>query len=280
MPEMIEFYSATILSPKKEGGMEFVTKIFPQKRGHKKYLPKKDIKIDAADESILRGKGFLPRIERFGSIARRFAEWKYAKELINRELDAQDIFVRDGSLQTSHTGETILAEKLYKKALHKKVYVTGISKTCRLFTMQGDSLISAIDHIAEKKFPDQSWYYHPIFKITRGDNKADLYFVKLHAQSRYPFRFDIYIEQSSKLDQSERELIISNIAENAQDLSFPGYPYGLIKVDQLSRIAYRELDSYKVMLLSEFNQKRYEEHIVPRLHSVDAHDLLNKIRIN
>ncbi|MFO8017436.1 MAG: DNA double-strand break repair nuclease NurA [Promethearchaeia archaeon] len=279
MPEVVEFYSATILSPTKGGGMEFHTKFFPQNPEDKIYLPKKDIKISISDESI-RERGFLPRIERFGGIARRFAEWSYAKELIKRELDEKDIFVRDGSLQTGYKDEILLAERLYKKAKHKNVYVTGISKTCRLFTTRGDSLISAVDYIASNKYPKERWYFHPIYKITKADNQADLYFVKLHAQSDYPFRFDIYLEQSEKLDQQGRENIISNIATTAQDLSFPGYPYGLIKVDQLSRVAFRELDSYKVMLLSEFPQDIYENFIVPRVHSVNAHDLINKVRIN
>jgi len=80
------------------------------------------------------------------------------------------------------------------------------------------------------------------------------------------------------LEQKERELILSNIAHNSNDYSFPGYPYGLIKADQLSRIAYTELESLKIQLLTEFNQKDYRSYILPRLRSVDAHDILNKIR--
>ncbi len=277
-PEMIEFYTATVLTPTSDGSLEFVTRFFPREIEYRKYLPKKDIQIPRGDLSISMGRGFLPKIERFGGIARRFAEWSYAVELISSELDEGDIFVRDGSLQTGFTGESKLAHQLYVTALKKKVIVTGLSKTCRLFTNNGDSLVMIINLIADRKLPDAAWYYHPIYQITKADNQADLYFIKLHRQSYYPFRFDIYIEQSKHLNQAEREIIISNLASNSCDLSFPGYPYGLIKVDQMSRIAYKELDYHKVMILSEFNKKDYEDFILPRLRSVDAHDLLNKIR--
>jgi len=278
VPELIEFYTVTILNPKEDKSLEFITRFFPRELEYKEYLPKDDIVINVKDSTIKSGRRFLPKIESFSGIARRFAEWSYGIGFITKELDEGDIFVRDGSLQTGYTGETFLAENLYNTATRKGVYVTGLSKTCRLFTNNGDSLISVIDLIADKKFPEEAWYYHPIYQITRVDNKADLYFVKLHKHSSYPFRFDIYVEQSKELNKDKREEIISNLANNSKDLSFPGYPYGLIKVDQMSRVAFNELNSHKIMLISEFNKEDYENFILPRLRSVDAHDLLNKIR--
>ena len=279
MPNVVEFYTGTILTPKDDGSLEFRTKFFPRNQNHSKYLPKADITINSKDGSIRRGK-FIVKIERFGSIARRFAEWSYGKELINNELEEGEIFVRDGSLQTSYKGEIKLADQLYQVALTKGVIVSGLSKTCRLLTKKGDSLVTVLGLIGSNIYKESEWYYHPIYQITEADNQADLYFVKLHRNSYYPFRFDIYIKQSQELTQEERERIISNLASNSKDLSFPGYPYGLIKVDQLSRVAYRELDTHKIMLLSEFDREHYEKYILPRLRSVDAHDLLNKIRRN
>ncbi|MFW9771278.1 MAG: hypothetical protein ACFFEO_03800, partial [Candidatus Thorarchaeota archaeon] len=94
----------------------------------------------------------------------------------------------------------------------------------------------------------------------------------------YSFRFDIYLEQSNLLDKKEREIIISNIANNANDPAFLGYPYGFIKVDQLARISKREVESEKIQLLVEFDKDIFNKHIVSRLRSIDAHDILNKIR--
>jgi hypothetical protein len=46
----------------------------------------------------------------------------------------------------------------------------------------------------------------------------------------------------------------------------------------MSRVAFRELETHKIMLLSEFDKDYYQKYILPRLRSVDAHDILNKIR--
>ena len=165
-------------------------------------------------------------------------------------------------------------------AEERSVYITGLSKTCRLITKSGDSLISLVDMMASKKYPEEKWYYYPIYKMTKADNLADVYFVKLHKYARSPFRFDIYLEQSQNLAPQEREIIISNIALNSNDLTFPGYPYGLIKADQVSRISQRELEPQKIQLLAEFDPVIFNKYIIPRIRAVDAHDLLNKIRKN
>lgn len=43
IPEMIEFYTATVLSPKNDGTLNFITKFFPRESIHQPYLPNKDI---------------------------------------------------------------------------------------------------------------------------------------------------------------------------------------------------------------------------------------------
>ncbi len=279
IPSVIEFHTATILNTEKDGSLEYITKYFPRTAEYYDFLPDRDIVINIKDKSIRRGV-FQPKIENFGSIARRFAEWSYAKGLVEKELKEGDVFCKDGSLQTGFKGEIRLAQKLYQNAVRKNVIVTGVSKSCRLLTSNGDALVSIINLVGDHKFPEDIWYYYPIYQITRADNQADLFFVKLHKLAYCPFRFDIYLEQSKKLDQDQKENIISNIASNSLDLSFPGYPYGLIKVDQMSRVAYREIDGQKIMVFSEFDKSHFEKFILPRLRSVDAHDILNKIRKN
>ena len=242
------------------------------------YLPKKELKFSINDPSIRERLFSLPNIETFGGIAMRFAEWTYANKFISNELDEGSIFVRDGSLQTGYTGESELAENLYKTAIQKKVAVPGLSKSCRLITKTGNSLNSLIMHKGNNKFPGSTWYYHPIYRITKAQEKADLYFVKLHKNSYYSFRFDILLDQAKSMTEDQCEIIISNIANNSNDLSYPGYPYGLIKADQLAAVSLKELVPQKIQLISEFNQDDYNEYILPRLRSVNAHDLLNIIR--
>lgn len=276
-PEIIEFFSATILKPLTDGTMAYYTCLFPRESEHQKFLPD-DIIIPMNEIREIMGFKYMPSVESVAGVAMRFAEWSYAKHFVQNELNKGDIFIRDGSLQTGYNGEIILARDLYLEAKDKSVYITGLSKSCRLITKNGGSLISLIDFIASNKYPNQKWYYHPIYKITKADNLADVFFVKLHEHAYSPFRFDIFIEQSQVIDIQEKNTIISNIAFNADDLSFPGYPYGLIKADQRSCISMKEIEPNKIQLIAEFDSEIYEKYILPRVRSMDAHDILNKIR--
>jgi hypothetical protein len=277
-PVKIEFFSATVLDLLENDKLAYITRFFPVEPEFSEYLPSKELKFSIDDPSIRERLFSLPNIEVFGGIAMRFAEWTYANKFISNELDSGSIFVRDGSLQTGYTGETEIAEELYKTAIKKEVSVTGLSKSCRLITKTGNSLNSLIMHIGNNKFPNSTWYYHPIYRITKAQEQADLYFMKLHKNSIYSFRFDILLEQAKKMTKAQCEEIISNIAYNSNDLSYPGYPYGLIKADQLAAVSLRELEPQKMQLIAEFDQKDYNEFILPRLRSVNAHDLLNIIR--
>ena len=277
-PVKIEFYSVTVLDLFDDDTLGYITRFFPLESGFREYLPKDDLKFSINDPTIRERWFSLPNIEVFGGIAMRFAEWTYANKFILNELDEGSIFVRDGSLQTGYTGETILAEKLYNTAIKKGVIVSGLSKTCRLITQNGNSLNSLINYIGNRKFPSSAWYYHPIYRITKAQEKADLYFVKLNKNSAYSFRFDILLDQARNMSEDQCELIISNIANNSNDLSYPGYPYGLIKADQLAAVSINELEPQKIQLIAEFDEEDYKKYILPRLRSVNAHDLLNIIR--
>jgi len=277
IPTVIEYYTATIIDVQEDGKLKFIIKSFPREEEHREYIPD-ELTFFINDESIREQFGYLPKIEQMGGIVMRFSEWIYGKHLIESELDNGDIFIRDGSLQTGYTNEIKEAEKLFSIGSKKNVYITGLSKSCRLITDKGNSLVSVVNAIGNNKFPESPWYFYPSFRITRADNQADVYFIKLHRHATHSFRFDIFLEQSQALKEEDKEIIISNIAYNSTDLSFPGYPYGLIKVDQLARISMRELDSQKIALLSEFDQDIYKSFILPRLRSMDAHDIINKIR--
>lgn len=278
IPFMIEFYSATISEKNDKGEIVFRTRYFSKEFDYNKYLPQKDLIIPYKDPSIrMQGKFIMP-IENHGSIAMRFSEWTYANQFIQNELNNGEIFIRDGSLQTGYPGEARLANEVYSAGINKNVYITGLSKSCRLLNRGGTSLNAQINIIGNSKYPKSRWYYYPTIRFAKADNQADLFFLKLNKDSPYSFRFDIYLEQSNLLDKKEREIIISNIANNANDPAFLGYPYGFIKVDQLARISKREVESEKIQLLVEFDKDIFNKHIVSRLRSIDAHDILNKIR--
>lgn len=279
-PTVIEFYSATVLESLSDGNMAYITKLFPREKSFRTYMPQNDIILPLSEARMIFGLRFMPNIQSFGATAMRFTEWSYATKFIENELDNGDIFIRDGSLQTGFKDEIILVRELYSQAKEKQIYITGLSKSCRLVTQNGDALMPLIELIGNSKYPENKWYFHPIYQITKADNMADVYFVKLHEKGRSPFRFDIYLEQSNTLSQNQKEDIISNIALNSNDLSFPGYPYGLIKADLLSRVGVKEIDPQKIQLLSEFDSEIYNKFIIPRIRAVDAHDILNSIRKN
>ena len=174
MPTVVEFYTTTILKPLEDEQMAYHIQMFPREEKFDDFLPE-DNEIILPIQEVRRVMGLrnLPEIERFGAVAMRFAEWKYATELIKQELQEGDIMVRDGSLQTGFVGEILLVRRLSTAAMHKNVALTGLSKSCRLLTTKGESLISLIDIFGSMKFPNKAWYYHPIFQITRADNLAE-----------------------------------------------------------------------------------------------------------
>ena len=159
-PEVIEFYSATLLEPLSDGKMAYTTRLFPRELRFKEYLPDDEIIIPLDEVRMLMGFRFMPNIEIFGGVAMRFTEWSYATKFIENELDIGDIFIRDGSLQTGYKNEILLVRDMYSTAKEKNVYITGLSKSCRLITKNGDSLISLIDLIASTKYSEQKFIYN------------------------------------------------------------------------------------------------------------------------
>ena len=137
--------------------MAYNIQLFPREPEFKEYLPTEEIIIKMDEVRMLWGFRFRPNIETFGGVAMRFAEWFYATKFIETELDNGDIFVRDGSLQTGYKDEVLLVKDLHSLAQEKNVYITGLSKSCRLITKNGDSLISLIDMIADKRSVSQAF---------------------------------------------------------------------------------------------------------------------------
>ncbi|KKN11597.1 hypothetical protein LCGC14_1024930 [marine sediment metagenome] len=117
IPEVIEFYSATILEPMDDGKLAYSIRLFPRESGFKEYLPTDEIVIKMDEVRMLWGFRFRPNIETFGGVAMRFAEWFYAIKFIETELDNGDIFVRDGSLQTGYKDEILLVRDLHSIAM-------------------------------------------------------------------------------------------------------------------------------------------------------------------
>lgn len=102
----IEFYSATLPDYRRDE-IFYDTKIFPLKDEFADLIPDEHhLSFSSTDRTVTIGTQRAD-IERVASIARRFAEWEFAKHVIENELEEGDMVVHDGALQTGFTNEQI-----------------------------------------------------------------------------------------------------------------------------------------------------------------------------
>lgn len=264
--------SATYDKDEVKYGVELV----PLQKTALEVLPEEgDLVFDSFDPSLMEGRR-RASLSRVAAVSRAFAEWKLASEAVERELDTGDMLVRDGSLQTQITGESRYSNMAYDKAVSKDVLFTGLAKTSTLFTDTGMPLFSSIAIMANRNgLEEERWYYYPIVDIRAPDHRAYMFAVKLHPMSKYVFRFELLKEQAEKIgDFSE---VISGIAQNSNDLTFPGYPYGLIEADRITRVRDEEVEPIRIQLLSAVSGLGVWDEIKAFIRTVDAHQVMDEI---
>ncbi len=221
--------------------------------------------FDSMDKTIMNGQQRAD-ISKIGGICRRFAEICFAKEMVN-ELSSGDIIVLDGSLRCCVTSEKELMQSFYDKAVEKGVIVNALAKTSRIFSDQGSCFITELRKIGVEK----EWYYYPVAELNDLNYQARIAFVKLNKTSERVFNFEQYKGQEDKVKE-----IVGILSKNSNDAVFPGYPYGLILVDQLARVSNKEKD----YLLTMFQIKAGKDwnKIKEHLNALDAHNILDNIR--
>lgn len=276
LPDRIEFFSA-VHSCFRNNEIFYDTSIVPLSPEFKDLLPDEaDLSFNSFDHTLMVG---IQRadITRVASIARKFAEWEYAYHLIQEEMEKRDVLVIDGTLQTGYTNEFKYAKRMYDAAKSKDVIVTGLSKTSRLFTTTGLSLLGAISKFAaDSKIPYDSWY-SPVAEATSIDHNAFIFVVKLGEMANHVFRYEIYGEQYKNMDQQTINEILGQLAENARDVSFPGYPYGLVNADRFARVTGEDVEGYRMLLLSEISRRGRWPKFARHIRAGDAHGILNML---
>ncbi len=260
--QIAEFYSVAT-SFLKEGEVHYGAEIY-------------DVKgISGLDASMMTFNSYDPTIKQgifrskigiIGGIARRFAEIKMAAAAAAM-LEEGDMIVRDGTLQSSVTGESGLLEELYMKASSRGVIVTGLAKTSNLYMDDGSAASSYFLRLG----PEGKWFYHPIAEIRHPDHKADLYFARLNDMSNHVFRFEVY-----KQGRYDIENLVSMLAGNAKDPVFLGYPYGLVEADQFARVTRQDVEYARAMFMAKAGKEWAR--IKDLMSSSDAHDVLDNIR--
>ena len=276
LPSRIEFYSAT-MSDFRDSGIFYDTKVFPLKVEFEGLVPEdRHLSFSSLDRTVTFGTQRAD-IRHVASVARRFAEWEFAKHVIENELDKGDLIVHDGSLQTSLTNEQTYMARALQAAMGKGVVFAGISKTSTLFTTTGLSLLGAVQKLAEDYGVKGPWCL-PIAKVANLQHNAFIYVVKLHENANYVFRYEIYGEQARRMSDEDLCSVTSALTSNSKDISFPGYPYGLVDADSFAQVSGDEIDAYRVPLMSEISRLGKWKKISRHICSGDAHNVLDVLK--
>ncbi len=201
-----------------------------------------------------------------GHTVRKYLEWQAGEYAVREYLEEGDVLVRDGVLQTTVESERGYAENAYDTVEEKGVALVGIAKTSSLMTTKNYPLIASVQAIARDS-DKQMWYYHPIAQNDHPDHKGEMYIVKYHPSSKYAFRTEFY----RGLD-ADVEKVLGELAFQAKDPIFLGYPYGLVDADKRARVTDEEIDYLKNMC-----DNRMTASFRDKINSCNAHDRLSKI---
>ncbi|HOI71210.1 MAG TPA: DNA double-strand break repair nuclease NurA [Methanobacterium sp.] len=277
IPQKIEFLSLTTLN-RDDSETFYETRLALENEEYLKYLPReKDLQTQAFDADFKLGNKAL--MERVSSMSRRFAEWTIAEHIIQEELEDGDIIIKDGSLQVAHANESKYVEQIFNKAKEKGVIFTGLSKTCRLTTDTGYSLIASLDKFAKNnniQYPE--WCYFPIAMSKQGaDHRAVIMVVKLNRDASTSFRFEILKDQADTMSTRDLMNVVSSIAEYSRDITIPGYPYGLFDAHVWARVRKEDLSNYQIILDSELAKTDVYDDFNIRIKAVSMHDRLDEL---
>ncbi len=192
--------------------------------------------------------------EKIASSFRKCLEWSLAVELATQHKP--DLVVLDGTLQAEHDGEKILLAQLEQLPC-----VVAFSKTSGLLTETGNPLGITLQRMTSQRV----WWYVPV-----AQNAATcICMARLNELSLHCFRIDLFNAQKEQWSSA-----LASLKAMSNDAAFPGYPYGLILVDSLARIANQE----KEMLLARLQAAKEWKDLLPMLATTDAHDRLDQLQ--
>lgn len=220
-----------------------------------------EISFSSFDPTLMPGTN-RAEVSSVANAIRRFAELRLAKSISDERL--ADVILLDGNLQATITNENEFLNELYDSCTKNNVVVSALSKTTSIFTDDGNSLGMVLDSIS----PPGPWFYHPIVEISNKNHRAEMYFVKLHKNSKHVFRLEMFNRQKSKAEET-----ISIIAGNCTDPIFFGYPYGLVEADKIARVSNNEREALKTIFIVKLKNRNIEKYMV----SKNTHQILDKI---
>ena len=222
--------------------------------------------FQAFDKALAEGSHRI-KLSKILEETRKCAELSFASRILRENAIEGDMIILDGDLEADSFYARQYFEQLYSAAISKEVLITSLAKTSGLLTETGSSFISLL----HENSPAGIWYYHPVAEISSPDHQAEIFFLKLAESSKHIFKFEIY----KKHQQIDFEKIFSLMAQNSRDLTFPGYPYGMILADKLARVSEQEKSEAKLRMRVEFSKEVKE--ISSSISATDAHEILDKI---
>jgi hypothetical protein len=233
--------------------------------------------VDSRDEQLAPGR-FRLDISVVGAAARRFAEWLALSELVSEELEPGDIAVRDGTLQTAVRHEELAATRAFAAAQERGVVLAALAKTSQLLTTSGVSLLAAVEELSRQSPSGGGrWFYHPLVMNDHPEHRAEIFACRLHPQARHVFRLEILREQARRMSTSDVGELVAAIAANSGDLSFPGYPFGLVDADEQARVRHGESEALRAVFASALAEKGLWKAVQGHVSATDAHDILDEI---
>ncbi len=232
-------------------GITYYLKTFPEKI---------KFEINPNDPQVKFGVNRAP-LSLTADIARRFLELEEAKTMCGKFPNS--LIVLDGSLKPNYPNEISLLNELFKSADKNNCSICSVAKTTNTLTNKSLPLTYVLDKKSDKK----SWFYFPIIENHNEEHKAEIIFAKLNEKSKFVFKIEIYKKNINSLRE-----ILSTLSYYSADVSFPGYPYGLIDADRFARISNDEKNVLRLKL----------SHILPKEVRISennalAHDILNQL---
>ena len=239
--------SFVLLKLAKDG--ELCVKVFPLNNTSLFF----DAKLKLDDLGVTLGKNSVASI---ANMYRDLVELKLCKEASK----SARFVVRDSSLFSVNKLQEKALNELITEAEKNSCTLAGLSKTSRLLTENAVSVIALLS----SHCPKQECYYHPLIKPVNA--KVDIMITRLNKNSDYLFRLDFV---------GERKELLALLCMNSKDISFPGYPYGLIDADNNARVSNKD-KLYFHTLLSTKAGSQWEK-IRKHSNCLNAHSILDRM---
>lgn len=171
-------------------------------------------------------------------------------DFLLKTIKSNSIVVRDGSLDNFQDS--------IKESNEKNILLIGVAKSSNKKEKDSTNIVdmklsSELIKYKEKK----TWY-----TTTQKNKHFTTTFCKYHALSKYCFRTDIPI-----LPGIEPKKVLGFLVFYSNDLTFLGYPYGLVDADLTARVSNTQKEYYKTL---------YEQYTKKEIIK-NSHDVLDNI---